>query len=52
MMQRIAIVLETQDFGSEQTRWSAHDIRPDSFVWRDAASSDGRKTWGYRRNIR
>jgi hypothetical protein len=38
-------VLETQDFGSEQNRWSANDIRPDSFVWRDEASSDGGKTW-------
>jgi hypothetical protein len=37
-------VLETQDFGPEQTRWSANDIRPDSFVWRDEASSDGGKT--------
>jgi hypothetical protein len=38
-------VLETQDFGSQQNRWSANDIRPDSFVWRDEASSDGGKTW-------
>ena len=37
-------VLETQDFG-EQTRWSANDIRPDSFVWREESSSDGGKTW-------
>ena len=38
-------VLETQDFGSELARWSANDIRPDSLVWRDDASSDGGKTW-------
>ena len=38
-------VLETQDFGSDKNRWSANDIRPDSFVWRDEASSDGGKTW-------
>jgi hypothetical protein len=38
-------VLETQDFGSQQNRWSANDIRPASFVWRDEASSDGGKTW-------
>lgn len=38
-------VLETEDFGSGQSRWSANDIRPDSFVWRDEASSDGGKTW-------
>jgi hypothetical protein len=38
-------VLETQDMGSNTTRWSANDIRPDSFVWRDEASSDGGKTW-------
>jgi hypothetical protein len=38
-------VLETQDFGSDRNRWSANDIRPDSFVWRDEASSDGGKTW-------
>ncbi len=41
-------VLETQDFGSELTRWSANDIRPDSFVWRDEGSSDGGKTWKLR----
>jgi hypothetical protein len=38
-------VLETQDLGSPQTRWSFNDIRRDSFVWRDEASSDGGKTW-------
>jgi hypothetical protein len=39
------IVLETQDFGDNETRWSANDIRPDSFVWREEESSDGGKTW-------
>jgi len=38
-------VLETQDINSEQTRWSFNNIRTDSFVWRDEASSDGGKTW-------
>lgn len=38
-------VLDTEDFGSGQSRWSANDIRPDAFVWRDEASSDGGKTW-------
>jgi hypothetical protein len=38
-------VLETQDMGSKETRWSFNDIRPDSFVWRDEASSDGGTTW-------
>jgi len=38
-------VLETQDINSEQTRWSFNDIRSDSFVWRDEASSDGGMTW-------
>jgi len=38
-------VLETQDLGSPRTRWSFNDIRPESFVWRDEASSDGGKTW-------
>lgn len=38
-------VLETQDLGSQTNRWSFNDIRADSFVWRDEASSDGGKTW-------
>jgi hypothetical protein len=42
---RDRFVLETQDFGSGQNRWSANDIRRDSFVWRDEASSDDGKTW-------
>jgi hypothetical protein len=39
------IVLETTDFDEKVTRWSANDIRPDSFVWREEGSSDGGKTW-------
>jgi hypothetical protein len=38
-------VLETQDINSKENRWSFNDIRSDSFVWRDEASSDGGKTW-------
>lgn len=38
-------VLETQDFGSARNRWSANDIRPDAFVWRDEKSNDDGKTW-------
>jgi hypothetical protein len=38
-------VLETQDINNKETRWSFNDIRPDSFVWRNEASSDGGKTW-------
>jgi hypothetical protein len=39
------IVLDTQDFGGMDTQWSFNDIRPDSLVFRDQASSDGGKTW-------
>jgi hypothetical protein len=39
------IVLATQDFDDQETRWSANDIRPNSFVWREEESSDGGKTW-------
>jgi hypothetical protein len=39
------IVLDTPDLGAEDTRWSFIDIRPDSFVFRDEASSDGGKSW-------
>jgi hypothetical protein len=39
------IVLESRDFGAKDTRWSFNDIRLDSFVFRDEASSDGGKTW-------
>ena len=40
-----SFVLETEDFGGGRSRWSANDIRADSFVWRDDASNDGGKTW-------
>jgi hypothetical protein len=40
------IVLDTQDFGDKETRWSVNDIRPNSFVWREEESGDGGKTWG------
>jgi hypothetical protein len=40
------IVLQSQDINANMdTRWSFNDIRPDSFVFRDEASSDGGKTW-------
>lgn len=40
------IVLDSQDLIPGQTRrWSFNDIRNDSLVFRDAASSDGGKTW-------
>jgi hypothetical protein len=38
-------VLETPDLGKQTNRWSFNDIRSDSFVYRDEASSDGGKTW-------
>lgn len=38
-------VIETPDLGSQTNRWSFNDIRSDSFVYRDEASSDGGKTW-------
>ena len=38
-------VIETPDLGSQTNRWSFNDIRPESFVYRDEASSDGGKTW-------
>lgn len=38
-------VLETPDLGSQTNRWSFNDIRSESFVYRDEASSDGGKTW-------
>src|SRR4051795_12267031 len=37
------IVLDTKDLGTTLNRWSFNDIRPDSFVFRDEASSDGGK---------
>ena len=40
------IVLDSQDLVAGQTRrWSFNDIRNDSLVFRDDASSDGGKTW-------
>lgn len=40
------VVLDSQDLVAGQTRrWSFNDIRPDSLVFRDDASSDGGKTW-------
>jgi hypothetical protein len=39
------IVHVTQDFDGKDTRWSFNDIRPDSLVYREEASSDGGKTW-------
>lgn len=40
------IVLDSQDLVAGQTRrWSFTDIRGDSMVFRDDASSDGGKTW-------
>jgi hypothetical protein len=42
------IVLNTQDIGGENTRWSFNDIGPASFVFRDEVSHDGGKTWRLR----
>lgn len=40
------IVLDSHDLVPQETRrWSFNDIRPDSLVYRDEASSDGGKTW-------
>jgi hypothetical protein len=39
------IVLDTRDFGGEDTRWSFNNIRPESFDFRAEASGDGGKTW-------
>jgi hypothetical protein len=40
------IVFESQDLvPNESRRWSFNDIRPDSLVYREEASSDGGKTW-------
>ena len=38
-------MLATQDFDDKESRWSANDLRPNSFVWREEESSDGGKTW-------
>jgi hypothetical protein len=43
------IVLDSQNLVAGQTRrWSFNDIRADSLVFRDNASSDGGKTWKLR----
>jgi hypothetical protein len=42
------IVLNTQDIGGSDTRWSFNDIGPGSFVFRDEVSSDAGKTWRLR----
>lgn len=39
------LVLDSQDFGDKDTRWSFDDIRPGSFVFRVTDSNDGGKTW-------
>ena len=39
------LVLDSQDFGDKDTRWSFDDIRPSSFVFRVTDSNDGGKTW-------
>jgi len=38
-------VIETADLGNPTNRWSFNDIGPDSFVYRDEASTDGGKSW-------
>jgi hypothetical protein len=42
------IVLLSANEDGKQRRWSLVDIRPDSWVFRDEASSDGGKTWRLR----
>ncbi len=42
------IVLLSQNTDGKVSRWSFLDIRPDSWVFRDEASSDGGKTWRLR----
>jgi hypothetical protein len=42
------IVLLGKDADGKESRWSFDDIRPDSWVFRDEASSDGGKTWRLR----
>jgi hypothetical protein len=39
------IVLLSKDTDDKKSRWSFDDIRPDSWVFRDEASSDGGKSW-------
>jgi hypothetical protein len=42
------IVLLSKDAQGKESRWSFDDMRPDSWVFRDEASSDGGKTWRLR----
>jgi len=42
------IVLLSKDVDGKERRWSFNDVRPDSWVFRDEASSDGGKTWRLR----
>jgi hypothetical protein len=42
------VVLLSKDENGKERRWSLNDIRPDSWVFRDEASSDGGKTWRLR----
>lgn len=39
------VVLLSQDTEGKESRWSFDNVRPDSWVFRDEASSDGGKTW-------
>jgi hypothetical protein len=42
------VVLLSKDEDGKQRRWSLDDIRPDSWIFRDEASSDSGKTWRLR----
>jgi hypothetical protein len=42
------VVLLGQDTDGKESRWSFDHVRPDSWVFRDEASSDGGKTWRIR----
>ena len=42
------VVLLSQDTDGKESRWSFDNVRPDSWVFRDEASSDGGKTWRVR----
>ena len=46
------IVLLSKDTQGSVSRWSFDDMRPDSWVFRDEASSDGGKTWRLREEDR
>ena len=47
---RIVLLSKAED--GKQRRWSLEDIRPDSWIFRDEASSDGGKTWRLREEDR